>query len=422
MKFESVKSNILDPAYGTDGVAYLDDSLISINQSISIGNKRLCVGMARFEGGRGYVLLRVDNKGVLDETFGSGGMIVGTFLDGHDSFANGIHIQDDKIIITGVYYEGSSTYPALARFSASGGLDPDFGNHGHKIIEIPPLQSMYSTSQPSLLEPIPRDKNKDSGISSISTGDGLLITYQYAFSFVSLIKLDSNGEFDRSFNGDGFKLITPPDTVECTGMVTLVGDNEIFLCGLTSTKNGLTPYIACVKRTGEEFKKFGNGGYLLYGQGSPLLFHDLDYINKEQTQFVCIASDGMTKGHLTAFNLEGNKLPGFKDQNTDFGGSGGQWTSGHVDQARGKIITTGSTVGNPDEVDVVVGRFELDGTPDQSFGDKNGWGRVDLKGNFDIAFRSSLEESGKTVVYGTGFLNNPPLSRFGYLLRCKTEV
>jgi hypothetical protein len=48
--------------------------------------------------------------------------------------------------------------------------------------------------------------------------------------------------------------------------------------------------------------------------------------------------------------------------------------SGQADTSTvpGKIITTGSTLGG-EEADIVVGRFNLDGTPHTAFGENRGW-------------------------------------------------
>ncbi|MNO85183.1 hypothetical protein D3C76_765480 [compost metagenome] len=125
----------------------------------------------------------------------------------------------------------------------------------------------------------------------------------------------------------------------------------------------------------------------------------------------------MQKGYLTAFTRSGSKIPGFGGT-TEFGGEGGQWTSGYVNRSLEKIITSGSTLGG-EEADVVVGRFNLDGTPDTAFGENRGWGRIALGDSMDIAVRSSAEVTGKTIICGTDFESGR--ARVGFLLRCNTD-
>ncbi|MDH1405312.1 hypothetical protein N5D79_26830, partial [Pseudomonas sp. GD03817] len=72
-----------------------------------------------------------------------------------------------------------------------------------------------------------------------------------------------------------------------------------------------------------------------------------------------------------------------------------------------------------EEADVVVGRFNLDGTPDTAFGENRGWGRIALGDSVEVAWSSSAEVNGKTIICGIDFESGR--ARLGFLLRCNTD-
>lgn len=414
MKFTPIKSKILDPSYGEQGIAYPDLNLVEINASIVSAKHdkwRLCVGQIRIGDALGYALMRIDHNGKLDTTFGKGGLATGTFKEGSNSSSAGIHLHGEHIIITGSYRDPSTdlVFPAMARFTANGQLDTRFGSHGHKIIKLPSPPQKSSTNPAAAPAPAPT-------LTSISSADGVFVTYQYPWSHSVLMKFNFDGDYDTSFNKDGYKFLTPPQSSESSGRVCLITGRKIYVCGITTIKDDSGPYIVCLKDTGLEDGEFGANGYLLSELASGLYFHDLDTLNDEGS-IVCIASVGLQKGYLTAFTRSGSKIPGFGGT-TEFGGEGGQWTSGYVNRSLEKIITSGSTLGG-EEADVVVGRFNLDGTPDTAFGENRGWGRIALGDSMDIAVRSSAEVTGKTIICGTDFESGR--ARVGFLLRCNTD-
>lgn len=402
-------STLLDPSYGQQGVSRPDKRLISINASIRSGGGRIAVGQARIDGGWGYVVLRVDSAGKLDTGFGDGGMTIGRFKAGFDSTAGNVHIYDQHIIITGSYYDEAtlSYMPALARFDLDGKPDIGFGDNGNKIIELPqkPLPSKALRSANDV-------------VTSSTLGEGgIFLSYQYPWSHSVVMKLDVNGEYDKRFNGTGYKFLKPLESTSSSGRVRLIVDGRIYVTGGTTINGSSASYIACLKDTGEEEETFGKRGYLLTELPSNLMFADLAKLDNNGN-FVCIGSVGTSEGFITAFTPAGEKLSGFKKSTTRFGDDDGQWTGGHVCTLTGKIIAIGTTLGG-DEADVVVGRFTLDGAPDTTFGEHQGWGRIALGNSIDLAMSSSLEEDGKTLIVGSDFENDSP--RQGFLLRCMTD-
>jgi hypothetical protein len=92
-------------------------------------------------------------------------------------------------------------FPALARFTANGQLDTRFGSHGHKVIELPPAPPKSSTNPTTKPAAAPT-------LTSISSADGVFVTYQYPWSLSVLMKFNFDGDYDTSFNKVGYKFLT----------------------------------------------------------------------------------------------------------------------------------------------------------------------------------------------------------------------
>lgn len=79
---------------------------------------------------RDFVLLRYAATGILDQSFGTQGVVTTDFFGG-DDYANAILLQPDgKIILGGYAYIGTLPDFALARYENNGDLDADFGDAG----------------------------------------------------------------------------------------------------------------------------------------------------------------------------------------------------------------------------------------------------------------------------------------------------
>ena len=128
------KTGTLDPAFGIGGRVTADfGGLVERTTAVAIiespGGRKIIVG-----GGGGpnadFVLARYDDNGVLDPTFGNGGMVLCDF-----GFSDGINAlavaSDGKIVAVGSSAEtGLSRVFAVARFNADGSPDLTFSEDG----------------------------------------------------------------------------------------------------------------------------------------------------------------------------------------------------------------------------------------------------------------------------------------------------
>ncbi len=92
------------------------------------GNKVLVVGETYNSlSARDFALVRYDNNGALDSTFGSGGVVKTDFSSGSYDIGNSVVVQEDGNIVVAGHTHGNF---ALARYTPSGALDLSFDADG----------------------------------------------------------------------------------------------------------------------------------------------------------------------------------------------------------------------------------------------------------------------------------------------------
>jgi uncharacterized delta-60 repeat protein len=122
----------LDRSFGIDGKVITDiNSGFDIGMSIAIQRDgKLIVSGYTYVGNKFFMtLLRYDSIGILDPTFGIGGVIV-TDINGRRGKMDMVLQDDGKIILVGPSEVENSHHFTLLRFNSNGSLDESFGNKG----------------------------------------------------------------------------------------------------------------------------------------------------------------------------------------------------------------------------------------------------------------------------------------------------
>ncbi|MEO6327838.1 MAG: T9SS type A sorting domain-containing protein [Ginsengibacter sp.] len=82
-----------------------------------------------------FALIRLNPDGKLDDSFNSGGVVF-TYINSN-SYATSVFIQsDNKIILGGYSYNGSSDNFTLSRYNADGSLDNTFNSNGTETTQV----------------------------------------------------------------------------------------------------------------------------------------------------------------------------------------------------------------------------------------------------------------------------------------------
>lgn len=158
----------LDASFGTSGKTLTsigsDDYAYAAAQQSD--GKIVAVGEASNGTNKKFALARYDANGILDTSFGTSGKVM-TSLGAYDDSAKAVAIQSDgKIVVAGHTSDSSRQFIALARYSSTGVLDSSFGTGG---IVTYPLGSGDSYANSVALQP--NGKILIGGVSKIAGQD-----------------------------------------------------------------------------------------------------------------------------------------------------------------------------------------------------------------------------------------------------------
>lgn len=183
----------------SNGVALQNDGKIVVVGSSSFGAFSTTI-----------IVVRYNANGTLDTTFGTNG-VVRTSYD-LNNFSQKVAIQPDgKIVMVGYVKLSDYAYQQLiVRYNSNGTLDETFSNDGFVYLEIP--------------------GNYTSGLDIAIQPDGKILTGGVIWtnpanpspsSAAMLVRLNRDGTFDTTFDGDGIKTVA-------------IGTSATFYYGFTS--------------------------------------------------------------------------------------------------------------------------------------------------------------------------------------------
>jgi len=124
-------SGELDSSFGTGGIVTTPVGSNSLARAVVVqpdGN--IVVAGAGLGPSTDFALVRYLPNGALDSTFGSGGIVTTSLSTGSDTVIGLVLQADGKLVAAGVRNSGSTSDVALARYDAAGVLDPTFGSGG----------------------------------------------------------------------------------------------------------------------------------------------------------------------------------------------------------------------------------------------------------------------------------------------------
>ncbi len=181
---------------------------------------RILVGGGQ-SGNAQFRLARYNMDGSLDTSFGGGGKVSTPMGTGTSSVAQTIAIQTDgKIVMAGSGSNGSSDF-ALARYNADGSLDASFSDDGKVTTAI--------------------GTSTDYGYGLAIQPDGKILvsgsTYNGSNYDIALVRYNTDGSLDSSFDGDGI-VTTAIGTNDEGYNVAIQSDGRILVSGI-STKETL---------------------------------------------------------------------------------------------------------------------------------------------------------------------------------------
>src|SRR5439155_1583059 len=177
--------------------------------------KIVVAGWAWNGSNRDFALARYTANGALDPNFGTNGKVT-TPIGNSDELAFDVAVQNDgKIVAAGWSSNGSNRDFALVRYTAGGALDPSFGTGG---MVTTPIGSRHDIGQSVVVE-------SDGKIIVVGSSDN-------GSDFdIALVRYTANGALDPSF-GTGGKVTTPiGSSADLGSSLALLRDGKIVVAG-----------------------------------------------------------------------------------------------------------------------------------------------------------------------------------------------
>jgi uncharacterized delta-60 repeat protein len=264
-----------------------------------------------------FALARYNPDGTLDTSF-AGGKVALDFAGAQD-YGRSVAIQaDGKIVVAG----HSNGKFAVARYNTNGTLDSSFGSSGKLTTNLSnTLEAAYAVAIQS---------------------DGKIVVSGYAGSLVAVVRYNTNGTLDTSFDSDG-KVLTNVGNWAYAYDMAIQSDGKIVLAGTGySNQNQNKAVLVRYNTNGSLDTSFGTGGTV----GTPI-------------------------------------------------GGGTHYTYALALQQDNKPVLVGYT-----NTDFTIMRYNTNGTLDTSF-DRDGIANTDFGDTNDYAYAVAIQSNGDVLIAGS---------------------
>lgn len=240
-------AGVLDPTFGTGGIVttHLGDYGTGYAVTLQDDGMIVAAGYCNIGSDQYFVLVRYTTAGVLDAAFGAGGIVKTAVAS--DPVAHAVAIQEDgKIVIAGYSYGAATgTNVTMARYTSAGVLDASFGVGG---IVVTPISDEGDYAHTVLIQ--------DDGKIMIG-GGGKTPDEEF---FFAVLRYNADGTLDTSFASDGVAAKTM-STYSAEGAAMRVqADGSFVVAGYADVDD-----VGCFAMTrftaaGELDATFGTGG------------------------------------------------------------------------------------------------------------------------------------------------------------------
>jgi uncharacterized delta-60 repeat protein len=373
---------MLDPSFGNGGIVITDfppSSSGGANAVLVLPDGRaVAVGWVGNLAFGVMIAVRYLPSGALDPAFGSGGMAShagGPFPNG--AFAEDVLLQPDgRLVLVGTFFNGPQRYLSLVRLMPNGSPDPTFGTNGY-------VNAVTGTAIAGALQP-----------------DGRIVAVGnpgVGFPYLIATRNQPNGSLDPTFGIGGLVTMTLPQSFTVRDVV-LQPDGKLVIGGTYNLSDFI---VVRLLPSGTPDPSFDGDGVAISNFGGT-----------ESGNSVIIQPDGrivLAGARDGDFALVRYMADGSLDTTFGIGGlaTGGSAVSERAEdvilQPNGKLLVAGFTSEAANE-DFELARFLPNGVLDTSFG-TNGLLRTDL-GSFDECFALSL--AGPDLVLTAGVRGNGP--------------
>ncbi len=332
-----------------------------------------------------FAVARCNADGSPDNSFDGDGIATTSF--GGDDKGNAVAIQSDgKILVAG--YTGFNV--AVARYNANGSPDNSFDSDG-KVVTV----SGTSTAPPSIL----------------LQSDGKILVSTTTGNDFSVLRFNTNGSPDNSFDGDGLAAIDLGATDDRATCMALQSNGKIIVGGFRLMPVAKDYALVRFNNDGSPDNSFDGDGKLSgyfgasYDIGSSMAVQtDGKIVVAGWTGPVDLGSNNDFA--LARYNPDGtldNTFDGDGKVVTPITASADEKAFAVAIQSDGKIVAAGISRINGNTYDAVVVRYNTNGTLDNSF-DGDGIAIIAPTSGNDFVNDMVIQPNGKILLAGSGFM------------------
>ncbi len=242
----------LDTSFGNGGIVKTAIGVYANAKSLAIeSDGTIVVAGETFNGSsRDFALARYDKNGLLDSTFGNGGIVTKDF-NGRTDQATSVKIQSDgKIVVAGKTSTAQTSIDfVLIRYDSTGSLDATFNNDGIVTTSI---------------------GNRDDELKSIAIqSDGKIVAAGYTNSIrtkydFALIRYNTDGSLDTTFDADGIVTTAIGAADSQANSVAIQTDGKIIAAGYSYNASFVNEFaLSRYNINGSLDTTFGSGGKVI---------------------------------------------------------------------------------------------------------------------------------------------------------------
>jgi uncharacterized delta-60 repeat protein len=329
-------------------------------------DEKIVVSGSSFDGTTvNFAVVRYNPNGALDPFFDLDGKVTTSLGQGFNEARAAAIQPNGRIIAAGVRNNVAEYDYGIVRYNVDGSLDPSFGSGGTVVTDFGFFEgnSLNSTA----IQP-------DGKI--VAVGDAALNGF-------AVVRYNPDGSPDVSFGGNG-KALIPLSNWTAYDMA-LQPDGKIVLTGYENDSNGAA--IARLNSNGSLDNTFDGDGMItnVFSAGS---------IAVQQDGKIVVQANNYS---LVRYNSDGSVDPTFTNTGSTWGNI--------IIQPDGKIVLAGSQYGDAD-YDFAVVRYNSNGALDATFG-SNGMVVTSVGGD-DFASSAAIQADGKIVVAGSSRTGQNP--------------
>ncbi|MFO1000538.1 MAG: LamG-like jellyroll fold domain-containing protein [Planctomycetaceae bacterium] len=332
------------------------------------------------------VVVRYTSSGILDPTFDGDGIRLLALSTGNDA-ANAVALQaDGKIVIAGINTVGFSPDFSVTRFNSNGTLDTSFDGDGTQTTSV---TASTDVANAIVIQP-----------------DGKILLAGHAVFDFALVRYNTNGSLDTTWDTDGIQTTTFGTSSETAYGVALHADGKILVAGSAVISGSSDFAFARYNGNGSLDATFGTAGKQTVSFGS---IEDIAYGVALQTDGKAVAVGTMHNGSYYDVAVARLAFNGTPDASFDADGKvidtqglSSESISNLSVLPNGTIVASGVLSASDGGTNFAIARYDLNGRLDATF-DTDGrvvtdFGATTL--STDIANDQTIQSDGKIIVAG----------------------